>query len=81
MSDKPRVLIAFEPLPQRATAAERIATLDADVREAAGKVERRLRDRALQLHVMGWHEDETTEYAVAERTVIGRLRISREATP
>ena len=52
-----------------------------DVREAAGKVERRLRDRALQLHVMGWHEDETTEYAVAERTVIGRLRISREATP
>lgn len=77
-NDKPRVLIAFEPLPKRLTAQERVATLDADVREAAGKVERRLRDRAATYHVTGWTEAENADYDIAERTVIGSLRITRE---
>ncbi len=69
--------MAFEPMPDRATAAERIRHNDADVREAAQKVEKRLRDRATAMHVTGWQEDEDTEFVVAERTIIGRLRITR----
>jgi len=77
MTDKPRILMAFQPLPERATAGERIAMADADIREAMLKVQERLRNQALALHVTGWQEEDEAEYAIVQRTVIGRLRITR----
>jgi hypothetical protein len=77
MSDKPRILMTFQPLPERATPSEAIAYMDADIREAMLKVQERLRNQAMALHVTGWQEDDEAEYAITQRTVIGRLRITR----
>lgn len=83
MSEKPRILVSFEPLPERATAQERIAHAGTDVREAMAKLDRRLRDQASHLSVDGYVVDEAfaadtdDRFAVAGRVVVGRLRITR----
>jgi hypothetical protein len=53
-----RTLIIFEKWPERETTQERIATLRADMTEAAERGKRELMDRASKLHVTGWTEHE-----------------------
>jgi hypothetical protein len=77
MSDKPRILQVFIPLPERETAAERIACMEADVRDAAQQAKRKLEDYAETLSVQGWKPDQDGEYAVWQRNLIGRLRVTR----
>lgn len=72
-----RRLVARESLPERATSAERIARMESDVREAAQKVERRLRDYAQRYVVSGWTADEDSEWVMTGRTVVGTLVIRR----
>lgn len=83
--DKPRICTVFIPLPAYATDAERIASLDADVREAAGQAEKKLREYAQKFVVTGWVADDDAEYAVTHtptgRTLVGRLRITRGGAP
>jgi hypothetical protein len=77
MTDHPRIVQAMVRLPDYATPAERIATVDADVRDAAAKCDRMLRDYAQKFTVQGWVADDDAEFAVVSRTVIGRLRLTR----
>jgi hypothetical protein len=58
MASRPRILQVVEVLPERATHAERIATLDADVREAAASARKRLEDHSVRYHNTGWTIDE-----------------------
>lgn len=75
--DKPHILQVMVPLPEREDAAVRMATLSADVREALELARKRLEEAASARRVNGWVADEDGEYAVINRTVIGRLRITR----
>lgn len=79
MSDRPRICQVIVPLPERKNAQERILTLDADVREAMTIAEKKLRDYATKFTVTGWVADDDAEYAVTNRNVVGRLRITRGA--
>lgn len=72
-----RIIQGMQTLAERATAADRIQHMDADVREATALLERRLRDYALRTELVGYTADEDAEYAVVGRTVIGRLRMTR----
>ena len=78
MSERARIIQARQPLPDRATTAERIATMSADVREACALVERRLRDHAQRYTVSGWDAEDDAEFTIVNRTVIGQLRLTRE---
>lgn len=83
MSDKPRILQTFQPLPQRESAQERIAQMGTDVREAMALADKRLRDQAATLSAQGWTVDEAyandtdNRFQIVGRTVIARLRITR----
>lgn len=81
-----RILVAFERLPEYdGDAAKQIATTGSDVREAAQRVDKRLREQASTLSATGWVVDE--EYAAdtdhrfekpdGARMIVGKLRITR----
>lgn len=53
-----RKLVTYMPLPDRATSAERIATLDADVREAAGVARTKIEHHAQRFTNTGWTLDD-----------------------
>jgi hypothetical protein len=73
-----RILLAFEKLQDRPNKADAIANVAQDVREAAERLDQRLRARAVKFHTEGWVEEDDAEYALtADRTLVGRLRITR----
>jgi hypothetical protein len=80
MSKQGRVLQVTEELPPRATSAEVIATLDADIREAAAVARKRLEDHASQFHNTGWalEEDSWEMAALPDRMILVRVRMVRE---
>lgn len=75
-----RILQVIEQLPERATTAERIATLDADIREATAVARKRLEDHALQFHTTGWAIDEESweMAAMPDHMILVRVRLVRE---
>lgn len=75
-----RILQVVEELPVRATPAERIAMIDADVREAAAVARRRLEDHASQFHSTGWAiDDESWDMEpLPDRMILVRVRLVRE---
>lgn len=83
MSDRPRMLVAFEPLPERETAQERIAHSGTDVREAMALVDRRLLDKAMSIDGyivdVEFEADTDGRFSLVNggRTVVGRLRLVR----
>lgn len=73
-----RRIVVHEALPERATPAERIAMLDADIREATAKARRRLEDHAQQYVVRGYKiDDDNWEMGVAGRNVSVIMRLVR----
>lgn len=75
-----RQMGAMERLPDRATPAERVATLDADVREAADKARKRIMDTfvAKGYNATGYSiDDESWTMAVVDRTVIVTVQAVR----
>ncbi len=51
-------MVTYVELPARATSAERIATLDADVRAAAGEARVKIANHAQRFTNTGWTLDE-----------------------
>lgn len=79
MSEKRQKVVAMEPLPERATPAERVAMLDSDMREAFAKARQKANVHYLsKFSVNGWEiVDEETELGVAGRTAIVILTLTR----
>jgi hypothetical protein len=78
VGENARRVIMREDLPTRATPAERVANLDADIRDATAKLRRRLSDYASKYTVTGWTIDEGAwEMAVADRKVVCIMRLTR----
>lgn len=78
-----RRLLTTILLPQRATPAERIATLDADVRAAADEAKVKITQHAQRFTNTGWTlDDESWEMAVVEptpgeRAILVSARVTR----
>jgi hypothetical protein len=79
MTVEARRIVANQPLPERATPAERVATLDADIREAAAKARQKCNEYFLRkFSVNGWEIDDSEwGMGVADRTVTVIMRIKR----
>lgn len=81
MSGPPtRVLITNATLPRRNTPGERVATLDADIREAAAKMRATLIDKSHEFTVTGWElDDESWEMAANGTSILLSVKLRRPA--
>jgi len=71
-------LVAVYTMPPRATSAERIATVDADVREAAASLRATLTQKAQPMTVIGYVMDEDSwEFALNQRNIVGTVIVER----
>lgn len=75
-----RRLIINASLPEYATPAERIATVDRDVRELMATMKASLEAKAHAYTIGGWElDDESWEAVVSKRTVILSVVLRRPA--
>lgn len=73
-----RVVQAMQAMRERSTPADRIAHADEDVREAMALAEQSVRHYAQRFTVTGWSAEDEPEFAVIRRTIVARLRLTRE---
>jgi hypothetical protein len=65
-------------LPEYKTSAERIATMDADVRELTAEIRKRLTDKAHEFTVTGWElDDQSWEMGSNGRSIVVSVLIKR----
>lgn len=77
---KVRRLIVTGSLPERNTPAERIATLDADVRDLTARMKATLTAKSAEHVVTGWTlDDDSWEAAMNGRTIILSVALRRPA--
>ena len=72
-----RTLLLLEKLPERKE-SERLVTLRADVKDAMLLVRSKLTAAAARYHTSGRTEASELEYDVNDRTIVGRLVLTRD---
>jgi hypothetical protein len=78
MTDRPRIIQVIEFMPERASRGDRISHMSEDVRDTMLRAAAKLADVfATRYSITGWKREDDAEYAVVERKVIARLRITR----
>lgn len=78
MSNDRKRIGAFGRMPDRASSGDRIAHMDADVRQVTSDLRRTLLDKASTMTVLGYEVDEDTyEFAINGRVIIGSVVVKR----